>query len=159
MSELNEGDKRPFVELKEGEEALVDPTELWMRQANPAFVDGGVPSVKVFETSSRDEGMLSGARSSKTMAREAYEHRRAMGAAVGRELSVGTWGVSVDEVADAGLRAVDDSANLDPDAPPGHAFLDYRHIAELDRPSRRAIRARVLRSAVARGRLWPGGGA
>lgn len=141
--------------LADGEEVLVDLDEIYFRQCPPAYVDGGVPSVRMFEESSADGGKLSGARSAKTTARDAYEYRVRTGEQVGRPLTAGTWGVTVGEVEDAGSRAVDDSRVLGEGAPPGHTYLDYRHLKDLDKPSRRAVRARLHQAAIVRGRIWP----
>ena len=140
----------PFVDLEAGEMALDDPEELYWRQCPPAFVENdGVPSVQMFDESTGDEGKLSGARSNKASAELAYEERLAQD-----KPTSGTWGVTVQEIANAGSRAVDDEA-LHSDAPTGHTYIDYRHLASENRPTRRAVRQSLHRAAISRGRQWP----
>lgn len=137
-----------FEPLIGNEEHVQASQEAYFRQCNPAFIDqDGVPSVKMFENSSQDAGKLSGARSKKVTARQAYEERRDSGG-----VTAGTWAVTTNQVEAFGSRVVDDSAELD-DAPTGHSYIDYRHLTT--KPSRRGVRSRLHQAAVAHGRQWP----
>lgn len=133
----------------DGEEEQVPPSkEKYFRQCNPAYVEhDGVPSIKMFENSSKDAGKLSGARSQKVTAQQAYDERINSGG-----LTAGTWAVTTHQVESFGSRVVDDSDELD-DAPTGHSYIDYRHLTT--KPSRRGVRSRLHEAAVSHGRQWP----
>jgi hypothetical protein len=68
-----------------------------------------------------------------------------------RSASIGVWAVSVAEVAEADLRAVDDSDVPLPDgAPeraPGHCYVDFRGLSREAKVNARAV---LLRRALAR---------
>lgn len=137
-----------FYPLQGDEKQVPVSGELYLRQCSPAFIEhDGIPSIKMFENSSKDEGKLSGARSDKVSAQDAFEERRDQGG-----LTAGTWGVTISEVENFGSRVVDDSAELE-DPPTGHSYVDYRHLSS--KPSRRAVRSRLHEAAVVRGIQWP----
>lgn len=137
-----------FYPLEGNEEQIPASNELYLRQCSPAFIEhDGVPSIKMFENSSKDGGKLSGARSNKVTARDAFEERRDEGG-----FTAGTWGVAISEVENFGSRVVDDSDELE-ELPTGHSYVDYRHLRT--KPSRRAVRSRLHEAAVTRGVQWP----
>ena len=160
-----------FWALEAGEEVLSDPDELFYRQCPEyAFVDGE-PSARIFSESSSDQGKLSGARSTKTTAELAYLHRQHNGAGEAGEsttpfpdkvTTVGTYALTVEQIGEVStetglaLRAVDDSQILADSAPPGHTYLDQRHLgAKPSNPDKRRLRAELLIRAMRHGRLWP----
>jgi hypothetical protein len=134
-------------------EAVVTGGELWWRQcpAGPAFFDEvkGQPTNVMFRWDERDAGKLSGARATKSTAEQAYKHRTE----VEKRPSVGTWGVPASVASKVDSQFIDDSATLPapPDSPPGHTYLDVRHIPlDKSRPAkdeRERIRARLLLAA------------
>jgi len=66
--------------------------------------------------------------------------------------SLGTWSLSVGDVEDAGLRAVDDSKRPpepgEPGKPPGHAYVDYRPLTKAEMKD---ARAKLLLAMLGRG--------
>jgi hypothetical protein len=57
--------------------------------------------------------------------------------------SVGVYSVDVAEVADVGLRAVDDSQVSDGrERPPGHAYVDYKSVLNSNQQKKRAAKLR-----------------
>lgn len=138
-------------ELRPCEELVTNPEELYLRQVRPAHWDGNQISVQALDPSSGDDGMVSGARSSKQTARGAYEER--LGLRPGS--TVGTWAVSVAEVTQEKSRIVDDADCPSPAGqtwPKGHSYLDQRLP---ERPQRRQLRLNLVRAANNRRRLYP----
>lgn len=141
-------------ELAEGEELLSDRSELWYRQALPSVVeDRGVLNQLAFRLTDSDEGRLSGSREAKQTPQGAFEDRER----INPGKTVGTWGVSVGEVNDAGRWCVDDSAIPSPDdspfpKPKGHSYLDMRGMAKREI---RNLRVVLAEHATQRGRLYP----
>jgi len=144
-----------FYKTAEGEEVLEDEDELVWRQCAPGHFDTstGKPTLDLFRPNEADSGMMSGSRKSKTTAERAYKHR----VEVDQKLSKGTWAVSVAEVDKVDARVVDDSANLKPPPapPPGHVFIDVRHLKDLDKRERLRFRSTLLIFANKRGRQFP----
>lgn len=149
-----------FWPLGVDEEVLDDPREIYFRQCSEHAMDRGRPSVRMFRESSSDTGKLSGARPGKTTAEATFQHARAR--SPGRAAPVGTYGLTVEQIHGAGeetglrVRAVDDSQVWDGDTPPGHTYLDQRHLG--DRPSnpdKRALRAALYLRAMENERFWP----
>ncbi|SFK12407.1 hypothetical protein [Cellulomonas sp. KH9] len=138
---------RPYAPLEAHEIELDQDDEFYWRQCHPGYLDGGVPSVQMFCESTGDNGKISGARSTKASAQLAYEERLSRGGQ-----TAGSWGVTVSEIAEAGTRAVDDSAGDDA-LPTGHTYIDYRHLEM--KPSLRAVRSRLHEAALSRPRQWP----
>lgn len=147
--------------LRVDEEVLDDPAEVYLRQCAAHAMEDGQPSVRMFRESTADGGKISGARSSKTSAEEAYLHHEGA-QTTGRAATVGTYGLTIDQIRAAGdqtglpVRAVDDSRRRGEEGPPGHTYLDQRHLG--DRPSnpdKRALRAALYLRAMHNGRLWP----
>jgi hypothetical protein len=137
-------------DLKPCEELVEDEDELYLRQVHPRFWDGLEVSAQAFDTSTRDEGQLSGARSRDQTPESAYNDRLTRGG-----YTAGTWAVSVQEVAGELSRVVDDircPAPVGGEWPQGHCYLDQRMP---DKPHRRKLRINLARAATQRGRLYP----
>lgn len=141
--------------LEKGE-VLVDGSEFWWRQCpvGPAFYDEvkGQPSSLMFRWTASDLGKLSGAResgSTPVTAADAYKHATE----VEKRDSKGTWGIRASTAKSIGSQFIDDSANLPapPISPPGHTYLDLRHVPLGDkRPEkdeRERLRGRLLLAA------------
>jgi hypothetical protein len=126
------------------ERRLTDRDEMLFRQVIPEWVEDGVPSSQAFAPTGKDEGCLSIARGSATLAQAAYEHHTT---ALGLR-SAGTWGITVGEALDVGLASFDDPQ---PDVP-AHGFVDFRGLGR----STVQKKAKLLRArAHTRGRLYP----
>jgi hypothetical protein len=137
-------------DLKPCEELVEDEDELYLRQVHPRCWDGHEVSFQAFDTSSKDEGQLSGARSRDQTPEGAHLDRLARGGN-----TAGTWAVSVQEVTAEQSRVVDDIQCPPPpdgDWPQGHCYLDQRMP---DKPHRRKLRINLARAATQRGRLYP----
>lgn len=135
-----------FVELEADEIELENEAELYFRQCHPGFYDAevGQPTSQMLGDFPVDKGRLSGNRSSKRTALEAHLDFGGK--------TIGTWGVSVGEVINAGCRIVDDSTL--PSVPYGHAYLDTRHFQGSRADRKRAI-SRILIAMHKAGRLAP----
>jgi hypothetical protein len=108
------------VDLVNGEFVILDEGELLWRQVPPGFLHDGQVGSDAFCPTAKDKGKLSTRRSSLMSAEEAYrDHVDRLG-----YQSVGAVSVSVKELNDQGIRAIDDSAL--PTSPPGHAYGDFR---------------------------------
>lgn len=135
-----------WPELLEEEEELADSDEMLFRQAHPQWVQQGVPTSQLFKPTPKDEGKLSTARQSKIDAEGAYKHHvDELGLA-----SAGTFGVNLNEVGGAGLRAVDDSCRVD--MPNFHAYIDCRDRSRKDLETAAKL---LTRQARERGLLFP----
>ncbi|HTX55298.1 MAG TPA: hypothetical protein VMD08_17980 [Candidatus Baltobacteraceae bacterium] len=138
-----------FPALEPCEEALDDLSEWYYRQIHPTRVSDGTVDAEAFTPSQRDERKLSGVRSSKQTARGAYEEYR-------RDFpnnpTAGTWGVTLEQVAKAKGRLVDDSQCPPPPGlaswPTGHTYLDQRIN---DRGIRSKMRLTLARDATNNG--------
>lgn len=122
---------------------ITDAGEVLLRQVHPTQRPGGVVSSEAFKPTATDAGLLSTLRGTVTPA-EAYrrwieEEKR---------LSVGTYGVSVEEVDGRGLAAIDDAAAM---AKPDHASVDFTALPSGGRVKQAARQLRDL--AVQRGSL------
>jgi hypothetical protein len=148
-----------FESLIDGEEVLAELTEVLYRQVPLGHFDSvsQEPTMDIFRPRPDEHSQLSTSRSSKVSAQQAYEHR----VNTLQLKSAGVWGVSVGELADVESRAVDDSALLPDDdekTPPGHAYIDLRHLEETHKQDKRArdqFRQRLLIYARNRKRLYP----
>lgn len=143
-----------FVPLIDGEVEVEDDAELYLRQCNPLFVRGGQPSDQMFKPSSSDSDKLSGSRSSKATAQEAYEFRNGQK----KGSTAGTWCLSVEEARGVGSRVIDDADSSDappPPVPPGHVYLDLRPFSALSKLERRTFRSRLLIASLKWGRQHP----
>lgn len=138
--------------LADGESLLSDPAELLWRQVSPSFfIDGDKISSQAFRPGGRDHGKMSTSRASVQSAAGAYDFHTN----VRRLNSAGTWAITVEEVNDAGSRAVDDSKATTapaPPCPPGHTFVDFRPYGT---NTARRIGGLLLDAAVHRGRQHP----
>ncbi|MEU5286505.1 hypothetical protein N7925_19635 [Streptomyces sp. CA-278952] len=133
-------------ELRSGEHELDTPLELLWRQINPSHIENGVISKLAFVPGENDKGQLSTARSKSVTAQAAFEHHTV----VLQLGSIGSYAVTVGEIIDAGLRAVDDSAIQEQKPPtPGHTYVDYRSIASKNQ--RKKLGAKLRDKAVERG--------
>lgn len=152
-----------FLPLEPGEVVLHRSDEFYFRQCPGHLVDAE-PSALMFSESTADAGKLSGARSSVTTAQGAYEHRMAAHSGDGLAPTLGTYGLTIRNITEvssqtqAPLRAVDDSVACGPDSPPGHTYLDQRHLGDRRvNPDKRRVRAALYLAAMRHGRLWPEG--
>lgn len=129
---------------------MADQQELLYRQVTIHTWDevNRRPSSKAFEPVDADNGMASYSRESKTTAKLARQHHTTNA----KSPSLGVWAVTVQEVETEGLRAVDDSQSTPPPGlaqwPPGHCFVDYRHLQS--KGEIRTVRAMLLAKALAR---------
>jgi hypothetical protein len=119
-------------------------SELLYRQVHPAQMPNGAMSSEAFNPSARDKDLLSTLHE-RIGPVEAY---RRWTEGKGFQ-SVGTYGISVGEVGEQDLQAIDDSATTEPD----HVSIDY---SSADSKQERKRRSRKLRDAAkARGCLHP----
>jgi hypothetical protein len=143
---MTEADTFPAIEPCE--EALGEPSELYFRQIHPTLVKEGIVDAAAFTPSTRDDRKLSGARSSKQTPEGAFEEYR--------NLTAGTWGVTLAQVIKAKGRLVDDSKCPPPPDleawPTGHTYLDQRID---DKNIRKKMRLLLARDATLRRRLYP----
>jgi hypothetical protein len=135
-------------DLVDGEVELTDDAELYWRQCSPCDYDEDTkqPTDRMFRATDADAGKMSGARSQKASAEAAFIHRTT----VVKKPSKGTWGVSVKAVKDAGARVVDDTALQPappPVPPPGHSYVDVRHLDDLNKLERQRFRSALLIAA------------
>jgi hypothetical protein len=125
---------------------LDEPGELLMRQVHPSQITEGRPAQSTFTPTDNDNGLLSADRESLISPKMAYERylRNKNLAAAG-----GTWGVSVKEFLDLGLKSHADPLpeNM------AHALVDFTLVA--DRKQWRAKGKLVYARARDRGRLYP----
>jgi hypothetical protein len=129
-------------------DVLDDASELLLRQVNPAFVREGRVGSQAFRPTSKDNRMLSVARSALTTAEAAFELYTSC-----RKLgSAGTWGVTIGECSSLGLAARPDPLSEPPCPDPAHAVIDF---SELSNRKVEAHGARLARFANDRGRLYP----
>jgi hypothetical protein len=133
------------VGFRAGEEAVTDRAERWFR-ACPDDLDSwddknDAPTNLMFKWGSGDAGELSGTRSDKTTAEKTFDHLvEVEGRAIKQIRSV-----TVEKLSAESLHLHDDSANLPgpPDSPPGHTFLDVRHLPTGKRKPEKTARERV----------------
>lgn len=141
-----------FEVLADGEVPLDDKEEFYFRQCHPDFVTNGVPTSQMFGDFPRDAGKLSGARSQITTPKASFDFHTSDLA----NASSGTWAVTVAEVMKASSRVVDDTeapSVRPPDpVPPGHAYIDMRHLKPRER---KRLRGELRIAAVNRGRVHP----
>ncbi|MBN0975440.1 MULTISPECIES: hypothetical protein [unclassified Gordonia (in: high G+C Gram-positive bacteria)] len=140
--------------LQPCEVLMTDPDEVFYRQVriNDVDVDNGEVRPLAFKTSSNDDGKLSGTRSSKRSAEQAFYDRKTVNPG---STSIGTWGVTVGEVISAGSRCIDDSDCPPPPGsttPPGHCYIDFRG---LDKTERSDLRDDLAFFATTNRRLYP----
>jgi hypothetical protein len=109
--------------LRPGEFEIPSSDELLWRVIGPHALDGNKkPTQLMFSLSSEDGGCLSIARESVATPAAAVEHREQFK----NTKQYGAWAVSVKEVVTVALRAIDDSALIPHDGPPGHGYVDQR---------------------------------
>lgn len=135
--------------LESGEKQLPSNDELIFRQITPHLWSDGdaAPALYSFGPQPSDKGKPSFSRSSIVTAQQAFEwHNRNA-----HSKSHGVWACTVDEVNQARLRVVDDSAVI-AHAAPGHCYVDYRNLSKAEERERRAILARF---AIRRGIQYP----
>ena len=108
--------------LEPHEAEIHEPSELLRRQINPNHLkpDQTLCSL-VFRPSRGKPAKISTFRHSLVTAEEAREKHEEAG-----NRTIGHCSVSVEQVQQAGLRTVDDSAI--PDVPYGHAYIDMQHL-------------------------------
>ncbi|WP_159048209.1 hypothetical protein [Streptomyces sp. XY511] len=125
--------------LRPGEEIISNRDEKLWRQVHPVWVQDGRVTSQLFSPTPKDSGELSTTRSSIVSAESAHQHHtEAMGLK-----SVGVYSVSVSDVEDVDLLAVDDSkAEGGDNRPPGHAFIDFKRVSS---PKQIRKRASILR--------------
>ena len=141
-----------FKELGEGEYVIPDeqtPSEyLWRQICDHSWdTQYGRPGMDSFGPQKSDQRRPSFSRSTKVTAEESREWHNANA----KSKSRGVWACTIEEVAEAGTRAIDDSqAPLEADElrAPGHAFVDYRH---LGKGGMKAVKGMLLKAALGRG--------
>jgi hypothetical protein len=133
-------------ELVAGEVRIEQPDMPLWRQIHPRHLGETGPDFVAFNPTSADDHCLSIARGSAVDAEEAHRRHVARG-----RLSAGTWSVTVAEVEQQDLRAVDDS-RLD-GRPEEHGYIDYRLLST--RAPRKMAAIALARAATARGRRYP----
>lgn len=140
--------RRQWPAPASGEQELYPPTpELLLRQVHPNFLDGNEITEMAFYPGSKSQE-CSCSRETLQSAEGAYDHHT--GKLNGK--SVGTCAVSVQEVEDAGSRAIDDSAVQTYIPPtPGHTYIDFRGLAKQERSF---IRDELADAANTRGFLY-----
>ncbi|MGP9586160.1 hypothetical protein ACT3TB_10955 [Micrococcaceae sp. AOP34-BR2-30] len=138
------------VQLKEGEQLVDEPYEVNYRQITPHLLkDGHRVASHAFGPSTSDEGKPSYSRSSVVTAQEARDWHSANA----RKPSEAVYGVSVEEVIEAGSVVVDDSDCAIPegeDRAPGHCFVDFRG---LPKHSVKDLRTKLYIHAMERGEI------
>jgi len=126
-----------------GNSLLENDAEVLLRQVHPTHIQDGAPTKQAFLPTESHAQLLSTKRERVTPMRAHQDWiERGMD-------SAGTWGVSVAEVGDAEMHAVDDANNV---TEPDHASVNFREL-----PSKGAAirKARILRDlAVERGCLY-----
>ena len=127
--------------LAEGETEIVDADEVLRRQIHPKQVQHDEITSGVFSTRNN---MVSTFREAVVTADEAHRiHTEEFGLE-----TIGSCVVSVGDVKDAELRAVDDSAL--PDVHPSHAYIDTRGLGS----SAKDKAAKKLKRAALRNPIW-----
>lgn len=141
---------RNWPSLETNEEQITDADELLWRQITKSLYD----------EDNRRPGLLACGPQAADVRKPSFTQRSVISAQDGRDwhqnhaasASRGTWSLSVGDVEDAGLRAVDDSRRApepgEPEKPPGHAFVDYR---PLTRQEMKDARAKLLLAMLDRG--------
>lgn len=142
--------------LQSGEVLLKDSDEMFFRACAPGNFNQhtGQPLDTLFRPDKRDNGELSGDRSSRHSADQAYKHRTN---ANGLRCS-GIWGITVGEADQAGHNVVDDTSRnfaLGVHCSPAHVFLDMTDYHQLRSRQRQAVRQRLLLLAIRHGRQYP----
>lgn len=136
-----------FVELESCEAVLLDDDqEDLFRQIPPHLWDNqlGRPSSAAFGPSDADKGRASYSRATKVTAQES----RTWHDENARSKSMGVFKVTVDDVNNAKLRAVDDSGCPLPEGEkraPGHCFVDFQHV---DKKEQRRLRGLLYTKAL-----------
>lgn len=121
-------DTTAFEPLANGEVVLDDADEFYLRQCHPQWVQDGKLSSQVFGYFAKDQGRLSGVRSSVETPIGAFIfYTQTL-----RLQSAGTVAVTVRDAAANLSRVVDDtnapSVRPPHPVPPGHAYVDLRHL-------------------------------
>ncbi|MET9700663.1 hypothetical protein ABZY31_27600 [Streptomyces sp. NPDC006529] len=125
--------------LREGEFLIEGGKEKLWRQVTPTWVHDGRVTSQIFKPTPKDIGELSVTRQSKVTPKEAYDYYTR----ILNLNSVGVYSVDVDEVRGEGLRAVDDSMVEDGETrPPGHSFIDFKHLTSKGSRERRGANLR-----------------
>lgn len=140
----------PWPALGPGEYWVDDPQELWLRQVKPVELnDVGDVGRAAFSLNDveRASNRSSGALGALQCARGAYEE-----AVQAQVATVGTWGVSVEEIHGAGFKCIDDHETVT-EPPKGHASLAHHAVTLLSRRERRERRDELANAANARGCL------
>jgi ribosomal protein S18 acetylase RimI-like enzyme len=123
---------------------LRNESETLLRQVHPTQYPNGCPSKEAFVPSERDKGLLSTLRET-VGPEEAY---RRWTEDQGR-ISVGTFGITVAEIQNESLTAIDDAEAT---SQPDHASVDFTSVSS--KGQRRQIGRRLRDAAVARGCLF-----
>ncbi|MBJ7287988.1 hypothetical protein [Williamsia sp.] len=140
-----------FWELDPKERVIVNEVEddelLWRQICDHSWdAQYGLPNLDSFGPQKVDQRRPSFSRSSVVTAQESRDWQSEWA----KSKSRGVWACSIQEVADAGTRAIDDSETaLEPgkQRAPGHAYVDYRHMGKA---GLKAVKARLLKAALAR---------
>jgi len=115
---------QPVNVLQAAEFVIPDEAELLWRQIPLAFIHNGQVGSDAFRPTPKDDGKLSTRRASKISAEDAYwDHVGRLGLQ-----SEGTMPLSVGDLKELGIRAIDDSAL--PGSPAAHAYGDFRNLSK-----------------------------
>lgn len=139
----------PNVELVDGEELMDIADELMYRQITDLMSDNGKPATSAFGPASIDKGKPSYSRSGQVEAQQARDWYTENAS----RPSLGVWAVSVEEVIDAGLVAIDDANTPIPAGgrrAPGHCYVDFRN---MNKKAERVYRAKLHFCATDRGEI------
>lgn len=130
------------------EAPLEDATEVLFRQVHPDLYDDGRLASSAFLPSPGDQNQLSTDRASMTTAKEA--HQRYIES---KRRSVGTFGVTVGECSQQGLRCFPDpvAETESTKANPAHSRVDF---SVLGTNQQRKVAKRLKQAAVTRGILY-----
>lgn len=136
--------------LEAGEAQITDRAEVLWRQITKSLYDedNRRPGLLACGPQAADVRKPSFARKSVSTAQDSRDWHQDHAASS----SLGTWSLSVEDVEDAGLRAVDDSQRApepgEPARAPGHAYVDYR---PLSKQQMKDARAKLLLAMLSRG--------
>lgn len=138
------------VQLQDGEQLVSDPEEINFRQITPHLLqDGKRVASHAFGPSTADAGKPSYSRSSIVTAQQARDWHSENA----RKPSEAVYGVSVEEVVEAGSVVIDDSECAPEDGmdrAPGHCFVDFRELAKKEVKD---LRAKLYMRAMKRGEI------
>ncbi|KAB8039121.1 hypothetical protein GCL60_09710 [Silvanigrella paludirubra] len=127
------------------EETLIsDPNEILYRQIHPNHYSYGQIASICFCPNSQDNNKLSVRQSKHVSSKEAFEiHKNILNLK-----TVGTWGLSVEEVSREALKVIDDSDHV---SNKGHAYINFN---SLTKNESKKIAQKLVKYAMNRGNLY-----